>query len=165
MVDGPPEVVEVTEVGQHQLPGHHLLHHPVGGLQRPQAGLQQSRDVVGQEDLLDLFTEGGSDADRVLLDVVDDGGVGDVVLLRSPPQTHRSPPTEEKEGENDDQQKEGGSADEGEDDDDAAVADGDVWDGENHRTIGVIRQGAATTATCNWSDYSPGRQCDCEGLI
>ena len=152
MVDGPPEVVEVTEVGQDQLPGHHLLHHPVGGLQRPQAGLQQPRDVVGQEDLLDLFTEGGSDAHRVLLDVVDDGGVGDAVLLRPPPQTDSTPPTEEKEGEDDDQEEEGGSADEGEDDDDAAVSEGDVWEGENYRTIGVERQCAACPA-CNCSNY------------
>ena len=84
----------MTEVGQHQLPRHHRLHHPVGGLQRSQAGLQQARDIIGQQDLLDLLTEGGSDADRVLLDVVDDGGVGDAVLLRPPPQTDSTPPTE-----------------------------------------------------------------------
>ena len=70
-----PEMVQVTQVAQHQLPRHHRLHHPVGGLQSSQAGLQQSRDIIGQEDLLYLFTEGGSDAHRVLLDVVDDGGV------------------------------------------------------------------------------------------
>ena len=122
-MDRPPEQVEVTHVGQHQPPRHHLLHHPVGGLQSPQAGLQQSRDIIGQEDLLYLFTEGGSDAHRVLLDVVDDGGVGDGVLLRSPPQADSPPPTGEEEGEDDDEKEEGGSADEGEDDNDAAVAD------------------------------------------
>ena len=154
MVDGPPEVIKVTEVGQHQLPGHHLLHHPVGGLQRPQAGLQQPRDVVRQEDLLDLFTEGGRDAHSVLLDVVDDGGVGDVVLLRPPPQSDCSSPTEEKEGENDDQEEEGGSTDEGEDDDDAAVPEGDVREVENQGASGVIRQSTAA-ASCNCSNYLP----------
>ena len=78
---------------------------------------------LGQEDLLYLFTEGGSDAHRVLLDVVDDGGVGHTVLLRSPPQAHCPSPTGEEEREDDDEEEEGGSADEGEDDNDAAVAD------------------------------------------
>ena len=142
MVDGSPEEVEVTQVGQDQSPRHHLLHHPVGGLQSPQAGLQQARDVVHQQDLLDLLAEGGGDADRVLLDVVDDGGVGEAVLLRPPP-------AEEEEGEDEDQEEEGGPADEGEDDDDAGMAEGDVREGENHRTCRVEGQRAATaTPAC-----------------
>ena len=155
VMDGSPEEVEVTQVGQDQPPRHHLLHHPVGGLQSPQAGLQQSRDVVHQQDLLDLLAEGGGDADRVLLDVVDDGGVGEAVLVLPPPETAWPAPAEEKEGEDEDQEEEGGPADEGEDDDDAGVAEGDVREGENHRTCRVERQRAATAwCSCNSSHVS-----------
>ena len=145
VVYGPPQHVQVLHVGQNQLHAHHLPHHLVGGLESRQTGLQQTGDVVHQENLPDLFVEGGRDAHRVLLDVVDDGRVGDVVVLPGPAQTESPAPTEEEQGEDQDQQEEGGSTDEGEHHDDAALVRGDVRQVDDHiicRDIVGARQSA-----------------------
>ena len=108
---------------------------------------------------LDVLLQTGADADRVLLDVVDDGAVGDVVLVpASPPaptpsssslsssslssslsssSSSLSPPAAEEEDQDDDEGDEGGAADEGEDGGDVALEIGGETRGTWHVALGT----------------------------